>query len=122
VPASASVWPADVIRAGDLTFVGLKALIDLAGCEPVEEIARLLAAQAGTVLLVATSPCSAGTRLAAWADGGVEAALAGRRPEVSISEFAHLRFWVANVHHAGFTQPELRLLEKVSAILDEPRR
>ena len=46
----------------------------------------------------------------------------GRRPDMCISEFNHLRLSVANLHHAGFTQAELRLLEKVSEVLDEPRR
>jgi ornithine carbamoyltransferase len=111
LPGSASVWPADLLRAGDLTCVGLEALIDLAGrmkaepaewsgalagrtlgCrfeltsvrarasvevaghrlgmlpleldadefpldgrEPVAEIARLLVAQSGDVLVVTTS-------------------------------------------------------------------
>ena len=45
----------------------------------------------------------------------------GRRPDMCISEFSHLRLSVANPHHAGFTQAELRLLEKVSGVLDEPR-
>jgi 4a-hydroxytetrahydrobiopterin dehydratase len=45
----------------------------------------------------------------------------GRRPDMCISEFNHLRLSVSNLHHAGFTRAELRLLEKVSAVLDEPR-
>jgi 4a-hydroxytetrahydrobiopterin dehydratase len=45
----------------------------------------------------------------------------GRRPDMCISEFNHLRLSVSNPHHAGFTRAELRLLEKVSAVLDEPR-
>jgi 4a-hydroxytetrahydrobiopterin dehydratase len=45
----------------------------------------------------------------------------GRRPDMCISEFNHLRLSVANPHHAGFTRAELRLLERVSAVLDEPR-
>ena len=44
-----------------------------------------------------------------------------RRPDMCISEFNHLRLSVANLHHAGFTQAELRLLAKVSAVLDRPR-
>jgi 4a-hydroxytetrahydrobiopterin dehydratase len=42
----------------------------------------------------------------------------GRRPDICISEFNHVRLSVANLHHAGFTHAELRLLEKVSAILE----
>jgi pterin-4a-carbinolamine dehydratase len=43
----------------------------------------------------------------------------GRRPDMCISEHNHVRLSVTNLHHAGFTEAELRLLEKVSAILDE---
>jgi 4a-hydroxytetrahydrobiopterin dehydratase len=42
-----------------------------------------------------------------------------RRPDMCISEYNHVRLSVTNLHHAGFTVAELRLLEKVSAILDE---
>jgi 4a-hydroxytetrahydrobiopterin dehydratase len=43
----------------------------------------------------------------------------GRRPDMCISEFNHVRLSIANLHHAGFTEAERRLLEKVAAILDE---
>jgi 4a-hydroxytetrahydrobiopterin dehydratase len=42
-----------------------------------------------------------------------------RRPDMCISEFNHVRLTVSNLHHAGFTLAEVRLLEKVDAILDE---
>ena len=42
----------------------------------------------------------------------------GRRPDMCISEFNRVRLSVANLHHAGFTRAELRLLAKVSAIVD----
>jgi 4a-hydroxytetrahydrobiopterin dehydratase len=41
----------------------------------------------------------------------------GRRPDMCISEFNHVRLSVANLHHAGFTHAELRLLEKVNALV-----
>jgi 4a-hydroxytetrahydrobiopterin dehydratase len=43
----------------------------------------------------------------------------GRRPDMCISEYNRVRLTVANLHHAGFTLAEMRLLEKVNAILDE---
>ena len=43
----------------------------------------------------------------------------GRRPDMCISEFNRVRLIVTNLHHAGFTLAEMRLLEKVNAILDE---
>jgi pterin-4a-carbinolamine dehydratase len=43
----------------------------------------------------------------------------GRRPDMCISEYNRVRLTVANPHHAGFTLAEMRLLEKVNAILDE---
>jgi 4a-hydroxytetrahydrobiopterin dehydratase len=43
----------------------------------------------------------------------------GRRPDMCISEYNRVRLTVANLHHAGFTVAEMRLLEKVNAILDE---
>jgi pterin-4a-carbinolamine dehydratase len=41
----------------------------------------------------------------------------GRRPDMCITEFNRVRLMVANPHHAGFTQAELRLIEKVDAYL-----
>jgi 4a-hydroxytetrahydrobiopterin dehydratase len=43
----------------------------------------------------------------------------GRRPDMCVSEYNRVRLAVANLHHAGFTLAEMRLLEKVNAILDE---
>jgi 4a-hydroxytetrahydrobiopterin dehydratase len=43
----------------------------------------------------------------------------GRRPDICISEFNHVRLSIANLHHAGFTHAELRLLEKVSAFVGQ---
>jgi 4a-hydroxytetrahydrobiopterin dehydratase len=42
-----------------------------------------------------------------------------RRPDMCISEFNHVRLTVANLHHAGFTVAEMRLVAKVNAIIDE---
>ncbi len=42
-----------------------------------------------------------------------------RRPDMCISEFNRVRLTIANPHHAGFTRAEARLMEKVSAIVDE---
>jgi 4a-hydroxytetrahydrobiopterin dehydratase len=42
-----------------------------------------------------------------------------RRPDMCISEYNHVRLSVSNLHHAGFTLAEMRLAEKVNAILDE---
>jgi pterin-4a-carbinolamine dehydratase len=42
----------------------------------------------------------------------------GRRPDMCISEFNHVRLSISNPHHAGFTAAELRLATKVSAVLD----
>jgi pterin-4a-carbinolamine dehydratase len=41
-----------------------------------------------------------------------------RRPDMCITEFNHVRITVANLHHAGLTQAEFRLLEKVNAVID----
>jgi len=41
-----------------------------------------------------------------------------RRPDMCITEFNHVHFTIANVHHAGLTQAELRLLAKVDAVVD----
>jgi 4a-hydroxytetrahydrobiopterin dehydratase len=43
----------------------------------------------------------------------------GRRPDMCVSEYNRVRLTIANLHHAGFTLAEMRLLEKVNAILDE---
>jgi 4a-hydroxytetrahydrobiopterin dehydratase len=42
-----------------------------------------------------------------------------RRPDMCISEFNHVRLSISNLHHAGFTQAELRLAEKLTAVVDE---
>jgi pterin-4a-carbinolamine dehydratase len=41
-----------------------------------------------------------------------------RRPDMCITEFNHVRITVANLHHAGLTQAELRVLEQVNAVID----
>jgi hypothetical protein len=38
-----------------------------------------------------------------------------RRPDMCITEFNHVRLSVANPHHAGLTQAEIRLLEVIDA-------
>jgi 4a-hydroxytetrahydrobiopterin dehydratase len=43
----------------------------------------------------------------------------GRRPDMCISEFNHVRLSIANPHHAGLTLAETRLAAKVDAILAE---
>jgi pterin-4a-carbinolamine dehydratase len=40
-----------------------------------------------------------------------------RRPDMCISEFNHVRLTISNPHHAGITQAELRLAEKVDAAI-----
>ena len=42
----------------------------------------------------------------------------GRRPDMCVSEFNHVRLSIENPHHAGITVAELRLAAKVSAALD----
>jgi pterin-4a-carbinolamine dehydratase len=42
----------------------------------------------------------------------------GRRPDMCISEFNHVRLSIRNPHHAGLTTAEVRLAAKVSALLD----
>jgi pterin-4a-carbinolamine dehydratase len=37
----------------------------------------------------------------------------GRRPDMCISEFNHVRLTVANPHHAGLTLAEVRLVDRV---------
>jgi 4a-hydroxytetrahydrobiopterin dehydratase len=43
----------------------------------------------------------------------------GRRPDMCISEFNHVRLSISNLHHAGFTQAEMRLAAKVNAVIEE---
>jgi pterin-4a-carbinolamine dehydratase len=42
----------------------------------------------------------------------------GRRPDMCVSQFNHVRLSIENPHHAGITVAELRLAAKVSAALD----
>jgi 4a-hydroxytetrahydrobiopterin dehydratase len=42
-----------------------------------------------------------------------------RRPDMCISEYNHVRLSVANLHHAGVTPAEVRLAQKVDAIIEE---
>jgi pterin-4a-carbinolamine dehydratase len=46
----------------------------------------------------------------------------GRRPDMCISEFNHVRLSISNPHHAGLTVAELRLAARVSALLDRDTR
>ena len=41
----------------------------------------------------------------------------GRRPDMCISEFNRVRLSVSNLHHAGFTQAEMRLVAKVNEVI-----
>jgi 4a-hydroxytetrahydrobiopterin dehydratase len=43
----------------------------------------------------------------------------GRRPDMCISEFNHVRLSISNLHHARFTLAEIRLAAKVNAVIDE---
>jgi 4a-hydroxytetrahydrobiopterin dehydratase len=43
----------------------------------------------------------------------------GRRPDVCISEFNHVRLEISNLHHAGLTLAEMRLAAKVDAVISE---
>jgi 4a-hydroxytetrahydrobiopterin dehydratase len=43
----------------------------------------------------------------------------GRRPDMCISEFNHVRLSISNPKHAGFTLQELRLAAKVNAVIEE---
>jgi pterin-4a-carbinolamine dehydratase len=45
----------------------------------------------------------------------------GRRPDMCISEFNHVRLSISNPHHAGLTVAELRLAARVNEILDDHR-
>jgi pterin-4a-carbinolamine dehydratase len=42
----------------------------------------------------------------------------GRRPDMCISEFNRVQLRVANPHHAGLTQAELRLAQAAGVVLD----
>jgi pterin-4a-carbinolamine dehydratase len=42
-----------------------------------------------------------------------------RRPDMCISEFNHVRLSVSNPHHAGFTTAEMRLAERVNAVIEQ---
>jgi pterin-4a-carbinolamine dehydratase len=42
----------------------------------------------------------------------------GRRPDMCISQFNRVRLTVANSHHAGITQAELRLAARISSALE----
>jgi 4a-hydroxytetrahydrobiopterin dehydratase len=41
-----------------------------------------------------------------------------RRPDMCILEFNRVRLLIANPHRAGITQAELRLADKVNAVID----
>ncbi len=41
-----------------------------------------------------------------------------RRPDMCILDFNRVRLTIANPKHAGVTQAELRLLEKVESVLE----
>jgi pterin-4a-carbinolamine dehydratase len=41
-----------------------------------------------------------------------------RRPDMTISEFNHVRLSIRNLNHAGITDAELRLAAKVDAIVE----
>jgi pterin-4a-carbinolamine dehydratase len=45
-----------------------------------------------------------------------------RRPDMCISEFNRVRLTIENPHHAGITLAEVRLAEKVNAVVDAERR
>jgi pterin-4a-carbinolamine dehydratase len=42
-----------------------------------------------------------------------------RRPDMCILDFNCVRLRIANPNHAGITEAELRLAEKVNAVIDE---
>jgi pterin-4a-carbinolamine dehydratase len=42
----------------------------------------------------------------------------GRRPDMCISEYSRVRLTVTNLHHAGITDAERRLAEKVDALIE----
>jgi pterin-4a-carbinolamine dehydratase len=41
-----------------------------------------------------------------------------RRPDMCLLRFNHVRLTITNPHHAGITLAELRLAEKVDAVID----
>jgi 4a-hydroxytetrahydrobiopterin dehydratase len=41
-----------------------------------------------------------------------------RRPDMCVLEFNHVRLMISNPNHAGLTESELRLAEKVNAVID----
>ena len=43
----------------------------------------------------------------------------GRRPDMCISDFNRVKLTIVNPHRVGLTPAELRLAEKVSAVIDE---
>ena len=43
----------------------------------------------------------------------------GRRPDMCIAELNHVRLTISNPHHAGITDQERRLMEKVDALIAE---
>jgi pterin-4a-carbinolamine dehydratase len=43
----------------------------------------------------------------------------GRRPDMCIAELNHVRLTISNPHHAGITEQERRLMEKVDALIAE---
>ena len=42
----------------------------------------------------------------------------GRRPDMCISEYNRVRLSITNLHHAGITDAERRLAEKVDALIE----
>jgi pterin-4a-carbinolamine dehydratase len=45
-----------------------------------------------------------------------------RRPDMCISEYNRVRLTITNLHHAGITDAERRLAEKVDALVDAVAR
>ena len=43
-----------------------------------------------------------------------------RRPDMCILDFNRVRLTITNPHHAGVTQAELRLVEKVNQVIEAP--
>jgi 4a-hydroxytetrahydrobiopterin dehydratase len=41
-----------------------------------------------------------------------------RRPDMCVLEFNHVRLMISNPDHAGLTMAELRLAEKVNAVIE----
>jgi pterin-4a-carbinolamine dehydratase len=41
-----------------------------------------------------------------------------RRPDMCILDFNHVRLTITNPHHAGVTQAELRLAQKVNEVIE----